>query len=145
MITYRKECAIPYGRENLVSSGSCCGDPVRRTYKKIYQKTATHERQPELVVSSESSMADYIDSFAEECDINNILLRYSCGDVSVLNARQGIYADVSAFPADRSKSVVKANHTVSDALDSVSDSAVSDATVSDATVETVVKEGSSNG
>lgn len=115
MITYRMEYAIPYGRTSSFT-GSNSGDPMRRTYKKIYETTATHERQPRLVEDSASSMADYINSFADECDIHNILLRYSCGDINVLNARQGFYMDISAFPADRSKSVSKATSTISDAI-----------------------------
>lgn len=115
MITYRKEYAIPYGRTNSFT-GSNSGDPLRRTYKKIYEATATHERQPRLIEDSATPMADYIDSFADECDIHNILLRYSCGDINILNARQGFYMDISAFPADRSKSILKANSTISNAI-----------------------------
>ena len=43
----------------------------------------------------------YIDSFADECGVYNILKKYALtGDMSVLNQRQGFYGDISNLPVD---------------------------------------------
>lgn len=43
----------------------------------------------------------YIDSFESECGVRNILKKYALtGDASLLNQRQGFYADLSELPVD---------------------------------------------
>ena len=41
-----------------------------------------------------------IQSYAEECKIENIIARASAGDTAALNARQGFYADITNTPKD---------------------------------------------
>lgn len=43
----------------------------------------------------------YIQSFADECGVYNVLKKYSqTGDMSLLNQGQGFYGDISDIPAD---------------------------------------------
>ena len=43
---------------------------------------------------------DQIQSYAEECKIENIIARASAGDTNALNQRQGFYADITNTPRD---------------------------------------------
>lgn len=43
----------------------------------------------------------YIDSFADECGVYNVLKKYAItGDASVLNRKEGFYGDISDLPVD---------------------------------------------
>lgn len=43
----------------------------------------------------------YIQSFADDCGVYNVLKKYSkTGDVSLLNVKEGFYADLSELPVD---------------------------------------------
>lgn len=43
----------------------------------------------------------YIDSFADECGVYNVLKKYAItGDASLLNRKEGFYADISDLPVD---------------------------------------------
>lgn len=53
---------------------------------KVLKKTGTHNIYQE------------IQSFAEECKIENILARAAAGDETALNQRQGFYADITNTP-----------------------------------------------
>lgn len=43
---------------------------------------------------------EQIQSYAEECKIENILARAAAGDPNILNQRQGFYADITNTPKD---------------------------------------------
>lgn len=65
---------------------------------KILKCTGTHD------------IYDEIQSYAEECKIENILARAAAGDPDILNQRQGIYADISNTPktlAEAQNSILK--------------------------------------
>ena len=53
---------------------------------KILKQTGTHDIYEE------------IQSYAEECKIENILARAAAGDQDILNQRQGFYADITNTP-----------------------------------------------
>lgn len=55
---------------------------------KILKKVREHDIYPE------------IQSYADECKIENIIARAAAGDVMALNARQAFYADVTDTPRD---------------------------------------------
>lgn len=43
---------------------------------------------------------DVINSYADECDLHNIVRRYESGDVNALNRAQGVFADTTQLPND---------------------------------------------
>lgn len=54
-----------------------------------------------VVEAGKEDRQAYIDSFAKECGVYNILSKFSkTGDVSLLNQREGFYADISGLPVD---------------------------------------------
>lgn len=54
-----------------------------------------------IVETGKEDREAYIQSFASETGVYNILKKYSkTGDVSLLNVREGFYADVSSLPVD---------------------------------------------
>ena len=61
------------------------GSPVKVTYAPQYDKNGVLD----LVVSGQENLYDYIQSFAESCDIHVLLDRYRDGDASVLSRVQG--------------------------------------------------------
>lgn len=70
------------------------GSPVKVTYAPQYDKNGVLE----LVVSGQENLYDYIQSFAESCDIHVLLARYNDGDESILSRVQGFYGDVTDMP-----------------------------------------------
>lgn len=52
----------------------------------------------------------YIQSFAESCDINTILRRYEAGDTDVLQRVQGFYFDASDLPDNMPEVLNKLNY-----------------------------------
>lgn len=48
----------------------------------------------------ETDLYGYIQSFADGCDIKNILKRFTNGDLSVLETRQGEFLDLTTMPSD---------------------------------------------
>lgn len=71
------------------------GSGIRTTYQlKVSMKTG----QPELVVKGKEDWQAYIQSFAESCDITNIIRRINAGELDLLNANPGIYGDFSGVP-----------------------------------------------
>ena len=55
---------------------------------KVLEKVGEHDIYPE------------IQSYADECKIENIIARSAAGDLNALNARQGYYADITDTPRD---------------------------------------------
>lgn len=51
-----------------------------------------------LVPKGETDLQDFIDSFAESQDINNIIARFVNGDMSAVNPNQGTYGDFTNVP-----------------------------------------------
>lgn len=52
----------------------------------------------------------YIQSFAESCDINSIMKRYEAGDTDVLERVQGFYFDASDLPDNMPEVLNKLNY-----------------------------------
>lgn len=57
-----------------------------------------HKGKKVLVKIGEHNQWEEIQSYKEECLIENILARAAAGDLEVLNKSQGIYADISETP-----------------------------------------------
>ncbi len=54
---------------------------------------------PILVENGFINIQDYIDSFADDCDLYKILDRVAAsGDMSLLNRKEGAYLDISGMP-----------------------------------------------
>lgn len=68
--------------------------------RSIYQRQCENGKTPKLVKVGETDLQDYIQSFADECDVSRIVQRYANGDSSVLQRMQGVYCDVTGVPTD---------------------------------------------
>lgn len=75
----------------------CCSGERKRP---IYQRQSDSGKEPTLVKVGETDLQDYIQSFADECDVTRIVQRYANGDTAVLQRVQGVYCDVSGVPTD---------------------------------------------
>lgn len=75
-----------------------CGSGDRK--RSIYQRHCEIGKEATLVKVGESDLQDYIQSFADECDVSRIVQRYVNGDTSVLQRLQGVYCDVTGVPTD---------------------------------------------
>lgn len=53
-----------------------------------------------LVESGKHNIYDEIQSYAEDTKIETIMARAAAGDMEVLNARKGVYADITNQPKD---------------------------------------------
>lgn len=74
--------------------------PAGERKRPIYQRQCETGKEAILVKVGESDLQDYIQSFADECDVNRIVQRYANGDTSVLQRLQGVYSDVAGVPTD---------------------------------------------
>ena len=55
--------------------------------------------EPVLKENGEFDIQDYIQSFYEDCDLYHLLAKVArTGDISLLNQKQGVYADISNMP-----------------------------------------------
>lgn len=71
------------------------GSPVRITYQlKISMKTGVLE----LFEKGKEDFQSYIQSFAESCDLENIIRRINAGELDLLNAATGSYGDFTGAP-----------------------------------------------
>lgn len=75
----------------------CCPGERKRP---VYQRKCETGKEAILVKVGESDLQDYIQSFADEVDVNRIVQRYANGDTSVLQRVQGVYTDVAGVPTD---------------------------------------------
>lgn len=75
----------------------CCPGERKRP---IYQRQCETGKEAILVQVGETDLQDYIQSFADECDVNRIVQRYANGDTSVLQRVQGVFTDVAGVPTD---------------------------------------------
>lgn len=71
-------------------------------------------RDFEVVDGEKEDRQAYIDSFESEAGVYNILKKYSLtGDASLLNARAGLYVDISELPVDELNPDKLANQALS--------------------------------
>ncbi len=70
------------------------GNPIKVKYGASYDEAG----RVKLVEEGTENLYDYIQSFAESCDIHVLLKRYSNGEVDVLSKVQGMYGDFTEFP-----------------------------------------------
>ena len=80
----------------------------------IYSPSIDNEGRVILEVTGKRNIPDFIDSFRESCDINNIVERFNSGDVSVLSRSQGAFFDATQLPhtyAEMLKTVINAEQT----------------------------------
>lgn len=63
--------------------------------KPVFKLVGNH-----LVKQSEIIISEYINSFRDECLIENIIRRFNNGDLSALNRVQGAYIDSTQLPKD---------------------------------------------
>ena len=74
---------------------SCVGDPVALEYGlEKDEKGASY-----LTITGKFSLYDQIQAYRDSCDLGLILDRFmKTGDVSLLQQRQGFYADTTEYP-----------------------------------------------
>ena len=70
------------------------GEAVKTQYIGRYD----YNGDVELVEDGVRNVYDEIQSYADECSMDNILRRFAAGDVSVLSKSQGVYVDASQLP-----------------------------------------------
>lgn len=68
------------------------------TMANDYQITIDKKGHKVLKCVGEHDIYEEIQSYAEECKIENILARAAAGDVNALNQRQGFYEDITNSP-----------------------------------------------
>lgn len=70
------------------------GSPEHITYAGHYDDKG----RVVLEESGRENIYDYIQSFADSCDIHVLMNRYQNGDVTALSQKQGFFGDVLDFP-----------------------------------------------
>lgn len=70
------------------------GNPIKVKYGASYDEAG----RVQLVEEGTENLYDFIQSFADSCDIHVLLKRYSNGEVDVLSKVQGMYGDFTEFP-----------------------------------------------
>lgn len=70
------------------------GSPEHITYSGHYDEKG----RVVLEESGRENLYDYIQSYAESCDIHVLMKRYANGDVDALSQKQGFYGDFLDFP-----------------------------------------------
>lgn len=63
-----------------------------------FRSEVTAKGDVTLIPDGEDNLYEYIQSFKESCDINNIVARFARGDVDALNRVQGTYFDAVGMP-----------------------------------------------
>ncbi len=72
----------------------CAGDRLVPRFRS----EVTAKGDVTLIPDGEDNLYEYIQSFKESCDINNIVARFARGDVDALNRVQGTYFDAVGMP-----------------------------------------------
>ena len=80
-----------YDRVRVTSN---TGDPIVIEYTARFDENGNLE----LVESGKRNLYQEIQADKDVCDINKIIARYRAGDESVLQRRQGFFADATQFP-----------------------------------------------
>lgn len=73
---------------------TCSGSRMRAIYSPVFDKNGHFE----LEVTGEEDIYIMIQSDKLSCDINNIIRRYTSGDVTALGTVQGVYGDFTNIP-----------------------------------------------
>lgn len=60
-----------------------------------------------LVEDGVRYLQDEIQSYEEECNVNNIMRRFKAGDVNALGSTQGVFADIFDIPETRQAVIQK--------------------------------------
>lgn len=84
--------------------------PVGGHRQPIYKRLRREDGTAYLEKVGETDTQDLIDSYADECDINRIVRRYTAGDTSVLARMQGVYFDASGTPTDLTTAFEAVSH-----------------------------------
>lgn len=98
--------AFDFYHENFSPAGS----PMVTQYRMIVDP-ATGCR--DLEKCGELNLQERIDSFAEDCKIDNILRRFAAGDVTALNRGTAQYVDLSAYPKNFHEATAQINRVKS--------------------------------
>lgn len=72
------------------------GSPIEPIYEGKLQKDGSIE----LVEVGKRNIQEYIDSFREDAEIDNIIARFNNGDLSALSRSQGFYDDITKVPTN---------------------------------------------
>ena len=67
-------------------------------FEPIFEPQLQDDGTIELVEVGQRDLREYIQSFAEECTLQNILRRFQLGDETVLSKVQGAYMDTTVMP-----------------------------------------------
>lgn len=71
------------------------GNPEKILYSPKFDSNGSME----LIEAGKEDLYASIQSHKDSCDINIILKRYACGDVSALQKRQGMFGDFTDAPS----------------------------------------------
>ena len=74
--------------------------PIGSTEANDYQIQIDKKGHKVLKLVGTHDIYEEIQSYKDECSIENILARAAAGDVDALNRRQGFYADITETPAN---------------------------------------------
>lgn len=70
-----------------------------RNVHVIYSPIVNDDGSIDLVESGKEDINEYIQSFAESCDLECILAKYAAGDTSVLNVKRPMFGDFTQMPS----------------------------------------------
>lgn len=87
---------------------TCSGSRKRKLYEPAFNENGSRY----LKLVGEEDIEDYIQSFADSCDIHTILKRFQLGDVSALSQTPGMFGNFINTPrtlADFLNAQIKAN------------------------------------
>ena len=80
----------------------------------IYSPSVDNDGHIVLEEIGVKNLPEYIDSFRESCDINNLVARFNAGDVTALSRAQGAFFDATQLPhtyAEMLNTVINAEQT----------------------------------
>lgn len=87
---------ITFAKRHITPAGS----PFRPVYKlKFSGKTGAEE----LVQTGKENYQEFIQSFAESCDLSVIIARVNAGEVDLLSSRLGSYGDFRNLPQTKAE------------------------------------------
>lgn len=81
---------------NMQRRVAASGSKLRQTYVAVYDPNHNRQFLPDKKIDQYAR----IQSFKEQCLIENIIKRCTGGDLTALNQMQGMYGDISEFPND---------------------------------------------